>query len=147
MGNPWVSDRSTEAPGSPPVLEQSLSSLSDDRERCISHSLYGTIAGLDDVSAPRGTSLGRMVKIPPSVWVCRLITWILRCARQGQDGDLLSFMRRSRPPHPPLNQLPGDWLQGGWLDRRPGLGSESASSGQVLEIRRSARPSATRSPH
>ncbi|CAL8322723.1 unnamed protein product [Boreogadus saida] len=102
-----------EAPGSPPVLEQSLSSLSDDRERCISHSLYGTIAGLDDVSAPRGTSLGRMADCPT----------------------------------PPLNQLPGDWLQGGWLDRRPGLGSESASSGQVLEIRRSARPSATRSPH
>ncbi|XP_056440803.1 partitioning defective 3 homolog [Gadus chalcogrammus] len=64
-----VAQNNEEAPGSPPVLEQSLSSLSDDRERCISHSLYGTIAGLDDVSAPRGTSLGRMAnfQLSPTV--------------------------------------------------------------------------------
>ncbi|KAJ3611337.1 hypothetical protein NHX12_021353, partial [Muraenolepis orangiensis] len=49
-----------EAPGSPPVLELSLSSLTDDRERRISHSLYGAVEGLEDTSTPRGNSIGRM---------------------------------------------------------------------------------------
>ncbi|KAG7258501.1 hypothetical protein CRUP_024907, partial [Coryphaenoides rupestris] len=50
----------TEAPGSPPVLEQSLTSLTDDRERRISHSIYGTIEGSGDTSTPN--SIGRMVR-------------------------------------------------------------------------------------
>ncbi|CAL8293354.1 unnamed protein product [Lota lota] len=64
-----VAQNNEEAPGSPPVLEQSLTSLTDDRDRRSSHSLYGTIAGLDDVSAPRATSIGRMAnfQLSPTV--------------------------------------------------------------------------------
>ncbi|KAK0136932.1 Partitioning defective 3 [Merluccius polli] len=55
-----VAQNNEEAPGSPPVLEQSLTSLTDDRERRISHSLYSTVEGLDDVATPRANSIGRM---------------------------------------------------------------------------------------
>uniref|UniRef100_A0A668ALM3 Par-3 family cell polarity regulator n=1 Tax=Myripristis murdjan TaxID=586833 RepID=A0A668ALM3_9TELE len=48
-----VAKNNEEAPGSPPVLEHSLTSPLDDRERRISHSLYGAIEGLDEIPTPR----------------------------------------------------------------------------------------------
>ncbi|XP_064848679.1 par-3 family cell polarity regulator alpha, b isoform X6 [Oncorhynchus masou masou] len=51
-----------EASGSPLGPEQTLNStLLDDRERRISHSLYGGIEGLDDNLMPRQTLMGRMM--------------------------------------------------------------------------------------
>uniref|UniRef100_A0A4W5QLD1 Par-3 family cell polarity regulator alpha, b n=1 Tax=Hucho hucho TaxID=62062 RepID=A0A4W5QLD1_9TELE len=51
-----------EAPGSPLGSEQTLNStLLDDRERRISHSLYGGIEGLDDNLMPRQTLMRRMM--------------------------------------------------------------------------------------
>ncbi|KAM9460315.1 partitioning defective 3 homolog isoform 14-T15 [Salvelinus alpinus] len=52
-----------EAPGSPLGPEQTLlnSSLLDDRERRISHSLYGGIEGLDDNLMPQQALMGRMM--------------------------------------------------------------------------------------
>ncbi|XP_070988345.1 partitioning defective 3 homolog isoform X3 [Oncorhynchus clarkii lewisi] len=52
-----------EAPGSTLGPEQTLlnSSLLDDRERRISHSLYGGIEGLDDNLMPQQTLMGRMM--------------------------------------------------------------------------------------
>ncbi|KAM3860253.1 partitioning defective 3 homolog [Diretmus argenteus] len=55
-----VATNNQEAPGSPPVFEHPLNSSLDDRERRISHSLYGTIEGLDDIPTPRGNVMGRM---------------------------------------------------------------------------------------
>uniref|UniRef100_A0A8C7LU18 Par-3 family cell polarity regulator n=1 Tax=Oncorhynchus kisutch TaxID=8019 RepID=A0A8C7LU18_ONCKI len=50
------------ASGSPLGPEQTLNStLLDDRERRISHSLYGGIEGLDDNLMPRQTLMGRMM--------------------------------------------------------------------------------------
>nr|XP_019943058.1 PREDICTED: partitioning defective 3 homolog [Paralichthys olivaceus] len=49
-----------EAPGSPPVLEQSMNSLLDNHERRISHSLYETIEDLDNMSTPRSNVMGRI---------------------------------------------------------------------------------------
>ncbi|XP_029498365.1 partitioning defective 3 homolog isoform X4 [Oncorhynchus nerka] len=52
-----------EAPGSPLGPEQTLlnCSLLDDRERRISHSLYGGIEGLDDNLMPQQALMGRMM--------------------------------------------------------------------------------------
>uniref|UniRef100_A0A4W5QKW0 Par-3 family cell polarity regulator alpha, b n=1 Tax=Hucho hucho TaxID=62062 RepID=A0A4W5QKW0_9TELE len=56
-----------EAPGSPLGSEQTLNStLLDDRERRISHSLYGGIEGLDDNLMPRQT-LMRNYQLSPTV--------------------------------------------------------------------------------
>ncbi|XP_022609742.1 partitioning defective 3 homolog [Seriola dumerili] len=49
-----------EAPGSPPVLEHPMNSLLDNHERRISHSLYETIEGLDNMSTPRANVIGRI---------------------------------------------------------------------------------------
>ncbi|GLD73853.1 partitioning defective 3 homolog, partial [Lates japonicus] len=49
-----------EAPGSPPVLEHPMNSLLDKHERRISHSLYETIEGLDNISTPRANVIGRI---------------------------------------------------------------------------------------
>ncbi|KAM4606360.1 partitioning defective 3 homolog [Polymixia lowei] len=64
-----VAMNNEEAPGSPPVLEHSLTSLLDERERRISHSLYGAIEGLDDIPAPRANTIGRMAnfQLSPTV--------------------------------------------------------------------------------
>uniref|UniRef100_A0A668AHJ4 Par-3 family cell polarity regulator n=1 Tax=Myripristis murdjan TaxID=586833 RepID=A0A668AHJ4_9TELE len=55
-----VAKNNEEAPGSPPVLEHSLTSPLDDRERRISHSLYGAIEGLDEIPTPRANMIGRI---------------------------------------------------------------------------------------
>ncbi|XP_071391797.1 partitioning defective 3 homolog, partial [Centroberyx affinis] len=55
-----VSKNNEEAPGSPPVLEHPVASPLDDRERRISHSLYGAIEGLDDFPTPRANMIGRI---------------------------------------------------------------------------------------
>ncbi|XP_044195701.1 partitioning defective 3 homolog isoform X3 [Thunnus albacares] len=49
-----------EAPGSPPVLEHPVNSLLDNHERRISHSLYETIEGFDNISTPRTNVIGRI---------------------------------------------------------------------------------------
>ncbi|MBN3311151.1 partitioning defective 3 homolog isoform X2 [Amia ocellicauda] len=50
-----------ETPGSPSVPEMPLNTSLDDRERRISHSLYGGIEGLDDNLTPRVPVMGRMM--------------------------------------------------------------------------------------
>ncbi|XP_029979327.1 partitioning defective 3 homolog isoform X2 [Sphaeramia orbicularis] len=55
-----VAKHNEEAPGSPPVLEHSGTSLLDSQERRISHSLYDTIDALDNISSPRGSVIGRI---------------------------------------------------------------------------------------
>nr|XP_015194429.1 PREDICTED: partitioning defective 3 homolog isoform X5 [Lepisosteus oculatus] len=50
-----------ETPGSPPGPDLPLNTSLDDRERRISHSLYGGIEGLDDNLAPRVPMMGRMM--------------------------------------------------------------------------------------
>ncbi|XP_062297734.1 partitioning defective 3 homolog isoform X2 [Scomber scombrus] len=54
-----VTKHDEEAPGSPPVLEHPVSSLLDNHERRISHSLYETIEGFDN-STPRTNVIGRI---------------------------------------------------------------------------------------
>ncbi|XP_044032385.1 partitioning defective 3 homolog isoform X6 [Siniperca chuatsi] len=54
-----VSKNNEEAPGSPPVLERPVNSLLDNHERRISHSLYETIEGLDNISTPLTNMIGR----------------------------------------------------------------------------------------
>uniref|UniRef100_A0A4W6G6P8 Par-3 family cell polarity regulator n=1 Tax=Lates calcarifer TaxID=8187 RepID=A0A4W6G6P8_LATCA len=49
-----------EAPGSPPVLEHPMNSLLDNHERRISHSLYETIEGLNNITTPRANAIGRI---------------------------------------------------------------------------------------
>ncbi|XP_039983272.1 partitioning defective 3 homolog isoform X4 [Xiphias gladius] len=55
-----VAKNSEEAPGSPPVLVHPMNSLLDNHERRISHSLYETIEGLDNISTPRANVMGRI---------------------------------------------------------------------------------------
>ncbi|XP_034428503.1 partitioning defective 3 homolog isoform X2 [Hippoglossus hippoglossus] len=55
-----VATNNEEAPGSPPVLEQSMNSLLDNHERRISHSLYETIEDFDNISTPRTNVMGRI---------------------------------------------------------------------------------------
>uniref|UniRef100_A0A673C5W7 PDZ domain-containing protein n=1 Tax=Sphaeramia orbicularis TaxID=375764 RepID=A0A673C5W7_9TELE len=60
-----VAKHNEEAPGSPPVLEHSGTSLLDSQERRISHSLYDTIDALDNISSPRGNyQLSPTVNMP-----------------------------------------------------------------------------------
>ncbi|XP_053268605.1 partitioning defective 3 homolog isoform X3 [Pleuronectes platessa] len=55
-----VATNNEEAPGSPPVLEQSMNSLLDNHERRISHSLYETIEDFDNISTSRTNVMGRI---------------------------------------------------------------------------------------
>ncbi|XP_040921331.1 partitioning defective 3 homolog isoform X3 [Toxotes jaculatrix] len=55
-----VAKNSEDAPGSPPVLVHPMNSLLDNHERRISHSLYETIEGLDNISTPRANAVGRI---------------------------------------------------------------------------------------
>ncbi|XP_038579932.1 partitioning defective 3 homolog isoform X2 [Micropterus salmoides] len=55
-----VSKNNEEAPGSPPILELPVNSLLDNHERRISHSLYETIEGLDNISTPLTNMIGRI---------------------------------------------------------------------------------------
>ncbi|XP_041670517.1 partitioning defective 3 homolog [Cheilinus undulatus] len=55
-----VSKNNEEAPSSPPVSEHSANSLLDNHERRISHSLYETLEGLDNISTPRANMIGRI---------------------------------------------------------------------------------------
>lgn len=59
MSTLYLSLSLQEAPGSPPVLEHPVSSLLDNHERRISHSLYETIEGFDN-STPRTNVIGRI---------------------------------------------------------------------------------------
>ncbi|KAM3593420.1 uncharacterized protein V6R79_012640 [Siganus canaliculatus] len=54
-----VSKNNEEAPGSPPVLDRPVTSLLDNNERRISHSLYETIQDLDNSSTPLPNMTGR----------------------------------------------------------------------------------------
>ncbi|XP_018553764.1 partitioning defective 3 homolog [Lates calcarifer] len=55
-----VAKNNEEAPGSPPVLEHPMNSLLDNHERRISHSLYETIEGLNNITTPRANAIGRI---------------------------------------------------------------------------------------
>ncbi|CAJ1081811.1 partitioning defective 3 homolog isoform X2 [Xyrichtys novacula] len=52
--------KNSEESSSPPVSEHPANSLLDNHERRISHSLYETFEGLDNISAPRTNMIGRV---------------------------------------------------------------------------------------
>ncbi|XP_026148084.1 partitioning defective 3 homolog isoform X2 [Mastacembelus armatus] len=54
-----VARSNEETPCTSPVLEHPVTSLLDDHNCCIAHTLYETTAGLDNISAPKANVIGR----------------------------------------------------------------------------------------
>uniref|UniRef100_A0A7N8Y9K7 Par-3 family cell polarity regulator n=1 Tax=Mastacembelus armatus TaxID=205130 RepID=A0A7N8Y9K7_9TELE len=62
-----VARSNEETPCTSPVLEHPVTSLLDDHNCCIAHTLYETTAGLDNISAPKANVIGHNYQLSPTV--------------------------------------------------------------------------------
>ncbi|CAB1326080.1 unnamed protein product [Coregonus sp. 'balchen'] len=127
-----------EAPGSPLGPEQTLlnSSLLDDRERRISHSLYGGIEGLDDNLMPRQALMGRMMgnyQLSPTVNMPQDDTVIIQDDRPPVLPAQLSD-QSSSSSHDDVGTLSPDDTDPDGAFQREGFGRQSMSEKRTKQF-------------
>uniref|UniRef100_A0A668AW94 Par-3 family cell polarity regulator n=1 Tax=Myripristis murdjan TaxID=586833 RepID=A0A668AW94_9TELE len=143
-----VAKNNEEAPGSPPVLEHSLTSPLDDRERRISHSLYGAIEGLDEIPTPRANMIGRIgnYQLSPTVNMPQddivmieddrppLLPAHLSDQSSSSSHDDMGFVGEN--PTPWIHELPG---QNECSFQREGFGRQSMSEKRTKQFDNAAQ--------